>query len=117
MRQFAALAALGFVFALPSTAVAATASYAIAIHDHAFAPATLTVPAGARIKLDVTNARTLPSEFESFELNREKIVPGGTTVSVWIGPLKPGKYKFFDDFNPGVTGWIVAKPAQKESPQ
>lgn len=87
-------------------------SYALVIHARAFAPATLAVPAGTRIKLLVRNARGLPSEFESFDLNREKVVPPGTTITVWIGPLSPGRYKFFDDFNPGVTGWIVVqKPA------
>lgn len=117
MRQLAALAAMGLALALPAAAMAAPPSYAIAIHDHAFAPATLTVPAGTRVKLRVTNQRRLPSEFESFELNREKVVPGGTTVEVWIGPLSPGKYKFFDDFNPGVTGWIVVTPAKSEAPR
>ena len=105
MRRFAALA---LAMALTPAFGAQPPSYALAIHDHAFAPATLTVPAGVRIRLEVKNTRSLPSEFESFDLNREKVVPGGTTVTVWIGPLSPGKYKFFDDFNPGVTGWIVA---------
>lgn len=102
------LAALVLFAALSPASAAQTPSYALAIHDHAFAPASLTVPAGVRVRLEVKNTRSLPSEFESFDLNREKVVPSGTTVSVWIGPLSPGKYKFFDDFNPGVTGWIVA---------
>lgn len=108
MRQLTALAAIGFALAVPPSAMGEAPSYSIAIHDHGFAPASLTVPAGARIRLRVTNKRSLPSEFESGEMNCEKVVPGGTTVSVWIGPLKPGKYKFFDDFNTGVNGWIIA---------
>ncbi len=95
-------------------------SYPIEIKAHSFAPASLTVPAGVRVKLLVKNTRSLPSEFESFDLNREKVVPSGTTVTVWVGPLSPGKYKFFDDFNPGSTGYLIAakdapKPAAKSS--
>ena len=83
-------------------------SYNLEISDQCFTPDTLAIPAGARIELRVTNSRSLPSEFESFDLNREKVVPPGATVIVWIGPLPAGKYKFFDDFNPGITGWILA---------
>ena len=106
------LAALALLLVLAPAFGAQPPSYALTIHDHAFAPATLTVPAGVRVRLEVKNTRRLPSEFESFDLNREKVIPGGTTLTVWIGPLTPGKYKFFDDFNPGVTGWIVV-PAAK----
>lgn len=116
MRRFASFAALALCLAIPSAFGAPSPSYALTIHDHAFAPATLTVPAGKRIKIEVKNTRALPSEFESFDLNREKIVPGGTTVEVWIGPLKPGKYKFFDDFNPGVTGHIVVAKQPEAKP-
>ena len=33
-------------------------------------------------------------------LRREKVVAGGEQIMVYIGPLKPGKYEFFGDFNP-----------------
>jgi plastocyanin len=111
-----ALVCLAFVFSVAAaTALAGKApSYALKIKSHAFAPATLTVPAGKRIELKVTNTRALPSEFESADLTREKVVPGDSTVTVWIGPLKPGKYQFFDDFNPGVIGYIVVKKPGKQ---
>jgi len=93
----------------PGAALAAgTPTFHIAIKANSFDPATTTVPAGKRVKLLVTNKRKLPSEFESFDLNREKVVPSGTTVTVWVGPLSPGKYKIFDDFNQGTTGHVVA---------
>ena len=31
---------------------------------------------------------------------REKVVAGGSEITVYIGPLKPGRYEFFGDFNP-----------------
>jgi heme/copper-type cytochrome/quinol oxidase subunit 2 len=91
-------------------------SYGLEIGQHGFTPATLAIPAGARIELRITNSRSLPSEFESFDLNREKVVPPGATVTVWIGPLPAGKYKFFDDFNPGITGWILAAELSAGAP-
>lgn len=112
MRRIALLALpLSLLFG-SATCLAAPPTFDLVIHDHGFAPPSLAIPANTRVKLRVKNARRLPSEFESFELNREKVVPGGTIVTVWIGPLKPGKYKFFDDFNPGVTGWIVVEAPQ-----
>lgn len=104
-------------------ALAATAAFGagdhqvnLTIKNDNFSPATLHVPAGVRVEVKIHNTRALPSEFESFDLNREKVVPGGTTLSVWIGPLAPGKYKFFDDFNPGVIGHIVADKTPKTKP-
>ena len=91
-------------------------SYSLEIQDHAFAPAELSVPAGSRVRLLVKNARSLPSEFESFDLNREEVVPPGQTVTIWIGPLAAGRYKIFDDFNPGTTGWIVVGDASSGRP-
>lgn len=93
---------------MAGTVIAAKpAPYAIDIHDDHFEPETLTVPGGTRVKIAITNHRSVPAEFESSELNREKVVPAGTTMELWLGPLKPGRYRFFDDFNPRVTGWIV----------
>lgn len=85
------------------------AAYSITIRNHHFEPSTLTVKAGTKIKLTVTNAQSEAAEFESAELNREKVVPPGSSVSVYIGPLEPGSYGFFDDFHQSTTGRIVAK--------
>lgn len=91
-------------------------TYTLEIQDHAFAPAELSVPAGIRAKLLVKNVRALPSEFESFDLNREELVPPGQMVTIWIGPLSVGRYKIFDDFNPGTTAWIVVGETPGERP-
>lgn len=120
MRRLALLVLpLGLLLGSAAAPAATPPAFDLVIHDHGFTPQSLTVPAGTRIKLKVRNARHLPSEFESFSLNREKVVPSGGTAEVWIGPLSPGKYKFFDDFNPGVTGFIIvkAKSGGKEESQ
>jgi len=85
-------------------------NFTIVIKDHKFTPAELTVPAGQKIRLVVENQDATPEEFESYQLNREKIVPGNGRIVVFIGPLKPGKYEYFGEFNMATArGWLVAK--------
>lgn len=93
----------------PAPSVAEEASYSLTIRDGSFEPSTLTVKAGTKFKLTVTNATGKPAEFESAELNREKVIPAGSSGSLYIGPLEPGTYPFFDDFNQSNRGRIVAK--------
>ncbi|HZP66132.1 MAG TPA: cupredoxin domain-containing protein [Rudaea sp.] len=71
----------------------------LAIRDHKFDPAELTVPAGTKVKLLIENQDATPEEFESHELNREKVVVGKGTITVFVGPLEAGRYPFFGDFH------------------
>jgi hypothetical protein len=71
----------------------------LVIRDHKFEPAELTVPAAQKIKLLIENQDATPEEFESNELNREKIVVGKGTITVFLGPLDAGRYPFFGDFH------------------
>ena len=80
------------------------------IKNHAFVPQELTVPANHKIKLTIKNDDTTPVEFESDDLNREKVVPANGSVTVYLDPLDPGTYEFFDDFHRDTTGKIIAKP-------
>lgn len=85
-------------------------TYTLTIKDQLFLPAEIAIPAGKKITLTVKNLDPTPSEFESTELNREKVVGAGGTVTVFIGPLRAGRYEFFDDFHPEIPhGHIVAK--------
>lgn len=72
-----------------------------------FSPAVVKVPSGQRIPIAVRNQTDRPMEFESHDLNREKLVPGSSVVRLWIGPLDAGRYQFFDDFRPALSGTIV----------
>lgn len=84
--------------------------YVIQIKDHKFSPAELVVPAGVKLKLQIVNLDSSPEEFESYDLNREKVVAGGRKITVFIGPLKPGKYSYFGEFHPETAqGLIIAK--------
>lgn len=83
--------------------------FVITEKDKAFSPATLTVPAGQKIRLTVKNMDSTPAEFESSDFDREKIVEANDQIVVYIGPLDAGKYGYFDDFHRAATGTIIAK--------
>lgn len=79
------------------------------IRDHLFYPPELDVPAGRKFRLLVVNNDATPEEFESYELNREKVIMGGSSATLFIGPLAPGQYPFFGEFNPKTAqGKIIA---------
>ena len=102
-------AMLAVLPAATSPAFAQEATYSLTVQNGKFEPSTLAVKAGVKFKLVVSNKGTKPAEFESPELNREKIVPAGASVPLYVGPLAPGAYPFFDDFDQKNRGQIVAK--------
>ena len=71
----------------------------IVIKDHKFTPAEVTIPADTRVKFTIDNQDPTPEEFESNDFHREKVIPGNSKGVVLVGPLKPGTYKFFGEFN------------------
>lgn len=81
----------------------------ITIKDGKFMPSELSVPAGQKLTLLVRNEDKSTSEFESTDFHREKIVGAGQQISVFVGPLDPGSYEFFDDFHPDDRGHLIAK--------
>jgi hypothetical protein len=86
------------------------AVYTLTIKDHRFTPAEITIPADTRVKLLVKNLDPSAEEFESYELNREKVVSGGGEIIVYIGPVKPGRYPFFGEFHQDTAqGAVIAK--------
>lgn len=104
------------VFAIAALAFSSFASaddtptFEIIIKDHKFSPETVEVPANKKVKLIVKNQDPTPEEFESYELNREKVIPGNSQATIFIGPLDPGTYPFFGEFNPKTAqGKIIAK--------
>jgi plastocyanin domain-containing protein len=102
-----AIAALGI--GAPAAGAEAP-EFVLAIQDHRFTPTELRVPAGTKIRLVVENHDPTPEEFESYDFNREKIVPGNGRIVVYVGPLKPGRYEFFGEFNMDTArGWLVAE--------
>ena len=82
----------------------------IEIRDHLFWPSEVTVPANTKVKLLVFNRDPTSEEFESYELNREKVIMGNKKAVIFIGPLLPGVYPFFGEFNPDTAqGKIIVE--------
>lgn len=86
------------------------AAFTLTIKDHQFTPSNIDVPADKKITLTIENKDTTPEEFESHDLKREKVIAGGATAKVIVGPLKPGVYKFFGEFHEATAkGTITVK--------
>ena len=96
---------------LASSMVAAkTPIIEITIKDHLFYPSERVIPANKKVKLLVINADETAEEFESYELNREKIITGNSKSIIFIGPLPAGRYPFFGEFYPKTAqGVIIAQ--------
>jgi len=109
----AVLLALALVFA--AAPARADASPVITIDGQGFQPSELALPPGKKVKLTIHNKGPLPAEFESYDLSREVIVPPGSKVTVYVGPLEAGRYKFFNDFNQSQKGVVVVKPDEADA--
>jgi plastocyanin len=108
-RRLAVIALLFLYAPVASARAQEPANFNIAIKEHHFEPAELDVPAGIKFTVTVKNLNDTAAEFESTVLNREKVVVGGASITVYLGPLTPGSYEFFNDFDPDARGHIVVK--------
>jgi plastocyanin len=99
------MAALFSCLILPSAQADQPAgdTFVLTLKDHKFDPQQLVVPAGKKFTLTVKNLDATPSEFESNDLDREKVVKAGAEITVFLGPLDAGTYNFFDDFHRDTT--------------
>jgi plastocyanin len=104
--RFLAALTLGAASAL-SAVHAAEMEALLVIKNHRFEPTELKVLAGQRVKLVVHNQDSTPEEFESHTMNREKVVPAGAKATIYIGPLRPGRYEFFGEYNEATAKGVV----------
>lgn len=81
------------------SALAADPEFSLVIRGHIFVPSIVKIPAGKKIVLTVENQDTTAEEFESYDLNREKVIPPKSKVAILFGPLAPGRYPFFGEFH------------------
>jgi plastocyanin domain-containing protein len=79
----------------------------ITIKNHRFTPAEVKVPANKRVQITVVNDDPTLEEFESHEMKVEKVIPGKSKGVVRIGPLAPGRYPFFGEFNQATAKGVV----------
>ena len=108
-RRLVLMTALGIAVSVAtlSTARAQEIEKTLVIKNHMFEPAELKVPAHQKIKLIVHNQDSGAEEFESKSLKREKVIAAGAKATIVLGPLKPGKYEFFGEFNPATAKGVV----------
>jgi len=93
---------------------AATPVFTIEIKNHFVHPSEVVIPAHTKIKLVIHNRDATSEEFESYELNREKIILGNRKGTIFIAPLEPGEYPFFGEFYPETAlGKIIAIEEEK----
>jgi hypothetical protein len=110
MKNF--IVVLNLIFLATGGWAAAAPDYIIDLRyeNRRWIPETIVVPANRRVTVKIVNASHEAIEFESFKLNREKVVGPGETVTITLPALKPGRYDFYDDFHADVPqGTIVAK--------
>ena len=108
--RFAVTIALAIGLVICAPAQAADDEFKLVIENHKFEPVEVVVPAGKKIKLVIENRDATPEEFESHALSREKVIAGKSTASVFIGPLKPGRYAFVGEYNEKTAqGAVIAK--------
>lgn len=74
--------------------------YKITIENHLFYPAKVVIPANKKVKLIITNHDETVEEFDSFSLNREKVIFPNQQAVIFIGPLPEGEYSFFGEYHP-----------------
>jgi hypothetical protein len=85
--------------------------YVVELKDHLFFPAVIKIPPNKKVKLVIYNRDSTPEEFDSFDLNREKVIFPHKRAVIFIGPLPEGKYNFFGEFNPNsAKGTIIVTP-------
>jgi len=99
---------------IPSFSFAAKPAFTLTIKNHQFSPKELIVPANEKIKLIIENQDPTVEEFESYDLNREKIVTGNGKITLFIGPLKPGEYKYFGEFHQDTAQGIIVATTNME---
>jgi len=110
MRTALSFLAVFLMLAGLAPAQAQEPAFVLRIVNHRFVPTELEVPAGTKIKLVVKNEDATAEEFESIPIRREKIIPGKSEGVVYVGPLSPGRYEFFGDFNQQTArGFLVVK--------
>ena len=90
---------LALLVLVAGASFAATDELTLTIRNHVFEPKEIRIAAGAKVKLKVVNEDATPAEFESKPLHREKVIAGKSSAVINLGPLKPGRYPFVEEYH------------------
>ncbi|MDD2343897.1 MAG: cupredoxin domain-containing protein [Tolumonas sp.] len=97
------LLATALLLPMSASVLAAEATLLLTLKDHKFTPSEPVIPANTKVKVTVKNLDPTPAEFESHQFKAERVIPGGKEASFFIGPLKPGKYEFKDEYHEDIS--------------
>jgi plastocyanin len=101
---------LGLVLLIACVATANAGELLLTIKDHRIEPAELHVPAGKQLELRVTNQDATPEEFESNDLDVEKVIAGNQSATITLEPLEAGRYEFYGEYHEDTAkGVLVAE--------
>lgn len=82
----------------------------LTIKDHKYSLEKIEVKANQRFKIKITNADPTSEEFESKSMIVEKFIGPNKSITITLGPLKPGEYEYFGCFHPKTAkGILIAK--------
>lgn len=97
----------GLIGCIGGASAAELLTYSVVIKDGHIIPARLEVPAETKIKLAINNEGSCSCEFENLDLRVEKVLAPGASSFVAIHSLKPGSYRFFDEFHPSASEMLL----------
>lgn len=92
---------------MPAYSWAKTKLFYLTLENNVFTPSELKIPAKEKVKLIIHNKDDKAEEFDSFDLNREKMLFPHKKAVIFIGPLLPGKYEYFGEYNPNSARGII----------
>ena len=100
----------GQITLAPDAFAQQASSVKLTLKNHRFEPAEAHAPAGKPFTIELTNLDSTPAEFESKTLRVEKVVAAGSTITLQMRALAPGRYRFFDDYHEDTTeGFLVVQ--------
>ncbi len=83
----------------------------ITLKDHRYTPDVVTVPAGHKIRIEVTNRDPTSDDFDSADLHVDRDLKPHEHATFVIGPLKPGHYPFKGELYAATAhGEVIAVP-------
>ena len=90
-------------------AYADEATYAIVYANHSFEPFELVIPAGKECNITIKNQDGAPFSFRSGMLHQHRVIQSQSEITVYMPALNPGTYRYYNDFDEKVRGYITAK--------
>nr|WP_281279971.1 cupredoxin domain-containing protein [Colwellia ponticola] len=95
------------LFMVSASVLAQRPVFKLVLKNHLFYPAEMIIPANKKIKLIIDNQDDSVEEFDSFSLNREKVLFPQQQAIIYIGPLPPGHYTFFGEYHPNSARGVI----------